>query len=54
MGATKWYGFFDFSVDWLYAKIPTAYYLQQNGQPEITGTEKLPYKNLQLKVGFTL
>lgn len=54
IGATLRYGFFGFAVDWSNAKIPTTYYVQQNGQPEITGTEKVLYKYMQVKVSFTL
>lgn len=53
-GATVRYGFFGFSVDWSNAKIPTTYYLQQNRQAEITGTEKVPYKYMQVKLSFML
>lgn len=52
VGATIRYGFFGFAVDWSNAKIPTAYYLQ-DGQPEVTGSEKMPYKHFQLKLSLT-
>ena len=54
IGATLRYGFFGFAVDWSNAKIPTAYYLEQNGQQEVTGSEKMPYKHMQVKLSFTL
>lgn len=53
IGATLRYGFFGFAVDWSKAKIPTAYYAQQNGQQEVTGSEKMPYKHFQLKLNLT-
>lgn len=53
-GATVRYGFFGFSVDWLNAKIPTTYYLQQKNSPETDGVEKVPYKYMQVKLSFTL
>lgn len=53
-GATVRYGFFGFSVDWSNAKIPASYYIEQNSQQEVTGSEKIPYKHLQVKLSFTL
>lgn len=54
IGATIRYGFFGFAVDFSNAKIPTTYYLRQNGQQETTGSEKMPYKHLQVKINLTL
>lgn len=53
-GATVRYGFFGFSVDMSNAKIPVAYYIDEPGKPEVTGSEKIPFKNFQVKVSFTL
>ncbi|MFT3948274.1 MAG: hypothetical protein QM763_14985 [Agriterribacter sp.] len=54
IGATLRYGFFGFAVDFSNAKIPTTYYLRQNGQQGANSSEKMPYKHLQVKLSFTL
>jgi hypothetical protein len=53
-GATLRYGFFGFSADWSNAKIPVTYYIDEPDKNEVNGTEKIPFKNFQLKVSFTL
>lgn len=53
-GATIRYGFFGFSADLSNAKIPVSYYIDEPGKPEVTGSEKIPFKSFQVKVSFTL
>lgn len=53
-GATIRYGFFGFSADLSNANIPVTYYIDEPGKSEITGSEKIPFKNFQLKLSFTL
>jgi hypothetical protein len=54
IGATVRYGFIGLAVDLSNAKIPTTFYLSQNGQQETSNTEKIAYKHIQLKLSFTL
>ncbi|MCO5235820.1 MAG: hypothetical protein M9933_06085 [Chitinophagaceae bacterium] len=54
IGAMVCYGFFGFAVDMSNAKIPVTYYIDEPGKPEVTGSEKIPFKSFQVKVSFTL
>lgn len=53
-GATIRYGFFGFSADLSNAKIPVTYYIDEPDKNEVNGMEKIPFKNFQVKVSFTL
>lgn len=53
-GATIRYGFFGFSADLSNAKIPVSYYIDEPDKNEVNGMEKIPFKNFQVKVSFTL
>lgn len=53
-GATIRYGFFGFSADLSNAKIPVTYYIDEPDKNEVSGTEKIPFKNFQVKLSFTL